>query len=261
MVSNLCRKIGVPHQTLTVEVGAGNVQSEARLARYAALHEWLSEVASSGDALATAHHADDQAETLLMRLNRASGLAGLAGIRARRSFDLPNGKQVILVRPLLGWRRSELDEILSWLGVEAAQDPSNEDLHYDRVRIRKELGTAGWIDPLAFSESAEHLSEALQLVEELADREWQLRVEKKGAHFSYSPGHHRLVSLEVIRRIIEAVGGSATRKDIAHMHDRLQSGQNASLAGVLASPSASFDEASGDEVIAWQFAKEPPRRS
>ncbi|HZU63565.1 MAG TPA: tRNA lysidine(34) synthetase TilS, partial [Novosphingobium sp.] len=99
-VARICAGLGVAHATLPVSIGPGNIQTEARTARYAALAQWMA--AEGLAALATAHHADDQAETLLLRLNRASGVAGLAGVRARA---LVPGSRLLLLRPLLGWRR------------------------------------------------------------------------------------------------------------------------------------------------------------
>src|SRR3569833_2120210 len=80
MVAELCAAYGIPHRILTVKVARGNLQDKARAARYAALGNWMAERGLS--ALATAHNADDQAETLLMRLNRGFGEDGHAGVRA-----------------------------------------------------------------------------------------------------------------------------------------------------------------------------------
>ena len=103
MVAELCAAYGLPHRILDVKVARGNLQDKARAARYAALGKWVEERNLS--ALATAHHADDQAETLVMRLNRGSGVAGLAGVRAR---GVVPGTRHTLLRPLLGWRREEV---------------------------------------------------------------------------------------------------------------------------------------------------------
>src|SRR5947209_3432189 len=78
----ICDALGVPHRTLRVRVARGaSVQARAREARYAALAAWAGQ--EGIEALLTGHHVEDQAETLMMRLVRGSGLAGLAGIRAR----------------------------------------------------------------------------------------------------------------------------------------------------------------------------------
>jgi tRNA(Ile)-lysidine synthase len=143
-VAELCAGLGVPHTILKVAVAEGNVQARARAARYAALAEWVD--ARGLAALATAHHADDQAETLLLRLNRGSGAAGLAGVRERGRIA---GSALTVIRPLLGWRRSELAEVVARAGIEAIEDPSNADERFDRVRIRRALREADWLDPAA----------------------------------------------------------------------------------------------------------------
>jgi len=133
MVERVCTDRGIACAVLQVELAAGNLQAEAREARYAALAQWAGREGLA--ALATAHHADDQAETLVMRLNRASGLAGLAGVRAR---GIVPGAALPLLRPLLAWRRAELAAIVANAGLEPARDASNADEAYDRVRIRNE---------------------------------------------------------------------------------------------------------------------------
>ncbi len=82
MVARWCAQRRVPHATLAPETAvSGNIQDWARRQRYAQLEAWR---AGAGlDWILTAHHADDQLETLLMRLNRGSGVGGLAGVRAR----------------------------------------------------------------------------------------------------------------------------------------------------------------------------------
>lgn len=108
------------------------VQAKARLARYRLIGAAMA--ADRVSVLLTAHHAEDQAETLLMRMAHGSGLAGLGGMSAWSEVEGVN-----LHRPLLGLDRSRLQEIVTACGMEAAIDPSNFDTHYERVRWRLEL--------------------------------------------------------------------------------------------------------------------------
>src|SRR3954462_8328860 len=111
MVARLCDELGVRHAILTArwsELPQTAIQERARNQRYRLLGYWAEE--RGLDALVTAHHAEDQAETLLMRLARGSGVRGLAGMRPR---SVSPGAHVRLVRPLLGWRRAELEGICS----------------------------------------------------------------------------------------------------------------------------------------------------
>ena len=155
LVAEVCRALDLECAQIDVCLRSGNVQSRAREARYAALIEWAEE--RSLGAVATAHHADDQAETFLMRLNRGSGLQGLSAIRERQFWP---GTTVPIIRPLLDFRRIELRKIVSESGHDFVDDPSNEDERFDRVRIRKKLAEADWIDSLAIVQSARHLEEA-----------------------------------------------------------------------------------------------------
>lgn len=246
MVARVCASLDVPHRTLRVEVPAGNVQSQARAARYAALAEWME---SEGlQALATAHHADDQAETLLLRLNRGSGASGLAGVRAR---GLVPNTRLPLVRPLLGWRRAELAGIVSAAGIDAAQDPSNLDDRFDRVRIRKALAGAEWLDVPALAQSASNLADADAALEWAAAREWSEAVTKGPMGLTYRPAAPRAIALRVLTRLVTELGGEAPRGSaVARLFDSLVARQPASIGNLVA-------RAMPD---GWSFTKAPKRR-
>lgn len=117
---------------LAREAGA-NVEGLARQVRY----RWLTEVAREEGVrwVATGHTANDQAETVLHRLLRGTGLQGLRGIAAQRPLE----DGVSVVRPLLDVTRAEVLACLEALGQPAREDASNRDLRYTRNRIRHEL--------------------------------------------------------------------------------------------------------------------------
>lgn len=246
MVADVCRELGVPHETVTVTVAPGNVQDRARAARYAALAAWC-ELRGLA-ALATGHQLDDQAETLVMRLNRGSGLGGLAGVRGRGAVQ----KTVLpLLRPLLGWRRAELAELVATAGLMPAQDASNEDDRFDRVRIRRALVAADWLDPESMAGSARLLGEAEGFVAEMIDELWRARARPVGDSWLLQPPASDFAATELAHRVIAALSGEASRSELAGLVARLRRGENASLGGVLA-------RIEGDN---WVFAPEPPRRS
>jgi len=114
---------------------AAHFESDARRARYA----WLLELAQARGAsvVAVAHTSDDQAETILHRIVRGTGLRGLSGMPRRRL--LSSDPKVSLVRPLLDVSRSELRDYLVALGQPFHEDQSNADLARTRARIRHDL--------------------------------------------------------------------------------------------------------------------------
>lgn len=247
MVAGVCEKLGVPHEVLRVEVAGGNVQSQARAARYAALAEWMERRELT--ALATAHHADDQAETLLMRLNRGSGVAGLAGVRAVGRVP---GTRLPLLRPLLGWRRAELAEVVAREGLDAAQDPSNDNPRFDRVRIRQAIAGADWLDVPAMAEAAANLADADAALDWAAGREWSECVEKAPMGLAYRPQAPRAVALRVIARIVRELGGEEPRGSaVARVFDALLARQPASIGELVARPGPS----------GWVFTKAPARKA
>lgn len=247
MVADLCATLGVSHATLAVTLPPGNVQAEARAARYAALAEWLAAGGAAG--LATAHHADDQAETLMLRLNRGSGVAGLAGVRERGTVPQTG---LALIRPLLGWRRQELAQIVEAAGLTAANDPSNGDDRFDRARIRKVLAGADWLDVAALSVSASHLADADAALAWAAAREWQEAVTRAPLGLVYRPQAPRAIALRVLARIVTELDGEAPRGSaVARLFDSLVARQPASIGDLVARPLPE----------GWSFSKAPQRRS
>lgn len=247
-VARLCAVLDVPHTTLTLALAPGSaVQERARIARYAALGDWLDRTGLT--ALATAHHADDQAETLVMRFNRGAGLRGLAGMRPIAGVP---GHGAPLLRPLLGWRRSELAEVVAMAGFDPANDPSNADIRFERVRVRHGLAAAAWIDPDGLAASAAHLAEADAALDWVAGQAGRAVEEATGGELVWTAqGLPRVIALRVLEGIIARLGGSAPRGgDLARWHDALAAGGVATLAGVRG------DARHG----AWRFVRVPPHR-
>lgn len=254
MVADLCGQMGVRHAVLApfAPIAGASIQRQARNARYAALTAWAQ--AARAAALLTAHHADDQAETVLMRLNRASGVAGLTGIRPWR-FE----GETLLMRPLLSWRRDDLRAIVASAGASWVEDPSNADPRHDRTRFRDLLARQSLLDPAALARSAAFLGEAEAALDAFAEA---LRAER------WSPGKGLLratgLPREMQRRLVRGAV-AATRathgitvpafSDAANVEallEALTSGRAATQAGVLVAP-----ERDGG----WRFAPAPPRRS
>jgi tRNA(Ile)-lysidine synthase len=250
MVAHVCAERGIAHATLRPEVARkGNLQANARVARYAALGEWAGERGLA--AIVTAHHRDDQAETLLMRLNRGAGVRGLAGMRG--ASIVPAHPELPLLRPLLGWTRAELVEIVATSRISPADDPSNRDRRFERVAVRQALAQADWLDPPSLAASAGHLAEADEALEWAASREWDERVERRADGFAYRQSAPRVVRLRVLERIISELGREGTPRgnEIARMDTSLSQGKTATLAGVRASA----------DGAAWNFVPAPARRS
>lgn len=117
----------------------GNVQARAREARYRALAQAAREAGAV--ALATAHHADDRAETVLLRLLRGAGATGLAVLPARAPLapELGGDGTLALVRPLLRARRADVEAHVARHRLPYAMDPSNDDRRFLRARVRHEI--------------------------------------------------------------------------------------------------------------------------
>ncbi|MFM9937052.1 MAG: tRNA lysidine(34) synthetase TilS [Novosphingobium sp.] len=248
-VASLSAERGMAHATLTLDLGPGPaLQERARAARYAALGDWAD--AHGLKAIVTAHHADDQAETLLMRLNRGAGVRGLAAMRAVST--VPGRPGCALLRPLLGWRRSELAEIVTGAAISAADDASNHDLRFERVRMRTDLAGVPWLNSGALAASASHLADADAALDWAAERSLAEAV-GDGAALRWAPEDTpRALVLRVLERIAGQMGSSVPRGSaVARWHDQLTAGRIATLAGIRA-------DGRGE---VWCFTRAPPPRT
>jgi tRNA(Ile)-lysidine synthase len=167
--TRVCESLGIPCRVVRVKVEAGrgeSLESAAREARYRIFRDLLGD----GEALCTAHHQDDQAETLLLQLLRGAGAAGLAGMPRHR----PLGRGWLL-RPLLGFGRAELKAFAEGLRLSWVEDPSNFLPHADRNYLRHtvlplmRVRWPGLASTLA--RSAGHCGECGLLLELLAEQD------------------------------------------------------------------------------------------
>ncbi|MGF1551258.1 MAG: tRNA lysidine(34) synthetase TilS [Paracoccaceae bacterium] len=168
-VARLAARLGVAHEMLAVVLPPrGNLQARAREARLGALGAWAR--GHGLGAVALGHTRDDQAETVLMRLARGSGVDGLAGMAAARALDADEPAGPRLVRPLLALDREALRGWLRARGLGWVEDPSNADPAFDRVRARAALRALGplGIDAVGLAATAARLGEQRAVLDEAA---------------------------------------------------------------------------------------------
>jgi tRNA(Ile)-lysidine synthase len=158
---------GIRHEIL---VWAGpyplhDLQAAARAARYRLLGQWCRQ--ASRLHLLTAHHQDDQAETLILRLGRGSGLAGLAAMA-----PIVEERHHRLLRPLLAVPSRRLRATLTALGQDWIEDPSNRNPAFARARVRaaRALFAETGLTPERLAETSRHLARARIVLEQLTER-------------------------------------------------------------------------------------------
>jgi tRNA(Ile)-lysidine synthase len=215
-VKRLARRLGVPHRTVRWEgkKPASGLQEAARNARYRLLAAAAKSAKAS--AVVTAHTLDDQAETLLLRLGRGSGLSGLAAM-ARESALPVNGEGIALVRPLLDVPKARIIATLARAKIEFADDASNRDPRFTRARLRAlmpALAREG-ISARTLSRLAGRLRRADAAIETAAD-EAMARLSSRSDHqpivfdaekFIRLPAE---VAVRLLGRAIASVGAEGT---------------------------------------------------
>ncbi|MEM9139205.1 MAG: tRNA lysidine(34) synthetase TilS [Pseudomonadota bacterium] len=152
-VADFAAARGIPHTTLTARIApGGNLSARARTARYDLIATWARQ--HGLDQVALGHTLDDQAETVLLRLARGAGADGLAAMAESRDW-----LGIRWLRPMLAVGRADLRTWLTDRSIPWAEDPTNQDPHYDRVRARQALGALAplGIDAAALAATAGRL--------------------------------------------------------------------------------------------------------
>jgi tRNA(Ile)-lysidine synthase len=226
-VADWAGALGLDAHILTWTGGppASGLQAKARDMRYGLMRDWC--LANKATLLVTAHTLEDQAETLLMRLARGSGIRGLSSMR-------PEEGPVVLERPLLQTSRAELRATLTAAGHPWIEDPSNADERFERVRLRKALPLLAelGLTPAAVARSATRLERALQPLEELCRSFLAQHVEVRPEGFAVVDLQHfrKLddeIAIQVLERLLGRLGGGAPPRLMAveALHHWLRRGE------------------------------------
>ncbi len=231
LVGDIARKHGFRHETLrwAGEKPATGIQAAAREARYRLMQNFVAEESGAKRAIVTAHHQDDQAETLLMRLARGSGLDGLAGMRARAEAH-----GLTLIRPLLAVPKERLVATLESAAQAWIVDPTNASDRFERVRwrnARPALAALG-LDNDHVALSARRLARAREALEAATD-EFARRVRldvHAGAFASLDTqifrGGPEELRVRLMTRLLSGFGGQPGPPSLARLEElceRLQS--------------------------------------
>jgi tRNA(Ile)-lysidine synthase len=244
-VGELCKTRQIPHDTLRpAQKITGNLQSAARTVRYALLEEWRER--TSANWVATAHHADDQLETLLMRMLRGTGVDGLAAIRP------VNGR---IVRPLLLFRKQELEAFLASLGVIAIQDPSNDDVGFDRVRMRNALSDFVPIEADRIGQTAEAMRQSSEALQWVVEQEARSAISEDANRILLKPDDR---PAEIIRRLFLTClnrlepGAQPRGRALDRVIMDVSAGKKAMIGKIVIAPAPDGH---------WQFSVAPARKS
>ncbi|WP_209505528.1 MULTISPECIES: tRNA lysidine(34) synthetase TilS [unclassified Ruegeria] len=239
-VSRQAAALGMSHDTLRWSGwdGTGNLQDRARQARYDLLSEWAK--GRGIDAIALGHTADDQAETLLMRLGRSSGVTGLSGMSAIRKQQ-----GLTLLRPMLGITREQLRTYLTETGVAWVDDPSNQDASFDRIKAREALGGLEplGIDALSLSRVADNLAQAHTALGVCAQESARSVAQVDQSDVRVNRAGFAALPLEIRRRVLLGIlswiagsGYPPRQAAVDRAMDAVANGQPASVGGCLIVP-------------------------
>jgi tRNA(Ile)-lysidine synthase len=268
-VAELARARGFEFHLRSIEVAAapGNLEQAARRARHAFFHELIA--AGAVTRVATGHTLSDQAETVLFRLLRGAGPAGLRGILPVTADGL--------VRPLLGVERAAVLDWLTGRGLEWRQDATNADRRFARNRLRHD-----WLPVLAQAENP-RLGQALANLAQVAQAEeefWEARLPRLAARvFRAGSGAWvcrsedllrggEAVARRLVRHVLGCLRGDLLGLEFEHVEAVLALARTASGDGGVTLPGAQVDRSFGWLRFAlsspapesWSHPVEPPCR-
>lgn len=278
-VSRLARALGVPHHTFPWrgKKPATGIQEAARAARYRLLADFAQ--ATGADHIVTAHTLDDQAETVLMRMCRGSGLTGLGGMRkvtplspslrsARTARRVARSGDVLLMRPLIDTPKARLIATLEREKIAFSEDASNRDPRFARARLREIMGVLAGegLDAGRLASLARRLRRADAALETAADTaartvsQWPWSMEGPiifdRDEFLNIPAE---LGLRLLGRAVGHVGdeGPVELGKLERLYERLVGGKRAAGEG-LRSTLAGAVVAMGEKGLTVERA--PPRR-
>ena len=236
-VGEICADLGVAHRVLEWRDWdqEGNLQAEARTARYRLLADWARELEL--DAVLLGHTQDDLAENLLIRLSRRAGVDGLSAMASRFERD---GQ--VFARPLLGVSREALREDLRSRNIEWLDDPSNDNAAFDRVKARQALSVLAplGIDADVLADVSRNLSDAREALEWQVYRLAAQAVTQDRGDLVIDVSAIQAAPVELRRRLLVAavrwVSGAEyapRRASLAQALAKIESGEGATLSGCL----------------------------
>ena len=235
MVARHSAALAIPHTTLHWrDHEPGNLQDTARRARFRLLAD---HALSRGIAhVALGHTADDQAETVLMRLARASGADGLAAMRPARTQH-----GVTFLRPMLAMTRADLRAFLTRHDIQWAEDPSNANDSFDRIKARRLLPALAplGIDAQTLAEVAANMARTRDALDHTTAAAARAVATVEGGAIAIDPAGLADLPEEIARRLIlhalcwlSGTTYAPRRAPLDHLLDAARTGQPATLAGV-----------------------------
>ena len=265
-VARLARKLKIAHRTLrwTGRKPTAGLQNAARMARYRLL---ASAACKAGAAhIITAHTLDDQAETVLIRMSRGSGLTGLGAMARMTTLPVDGERSITLVRPLLDVSKARLIATLRAAKIAYAEDPSNRDPKFTRARMRALMSALAdeGLDAGRLAQIARRLRRAETAIEAAVDRAVTMVVDMPRPHavalearrFAELPAE---IALRLLGRLVARVGdeGPIELGKLEALNFALDSAQNTVDGRFRRSLAGAIVTLAGRQII---VERAPPRR-